>query len=96
MVAYSQSNGQVEVVNRDIVKGLQTKLDHIGGNFVDEVPSVLWFYRTVPWEAIGETPFNMIYRTEAVAPIEIGLESIRIGAYDDNNAERHALDHDLI
>ncbi|XP_042432636.1 uncharacterized protein K02A2.6-like [Zingiber officinale] len=30
-VAYPQSNGQTEVVNREIVRGLKVKLDHVGG-----------------------------------------------------------------
>ncbi|XP_042441157.1 uncharacterized protein LOC122026482 [Zingiber officinale] len=31
-VAYPQSNGQTEVINREIVRGLKIKLEHVGGD----------------------------------------------------------------
>ncbi|XP_073152936.1 uncharacterized protein [Henckelia pumila] len=45
-VAYPQWNGQVEVTNRTIVQALKTRLDTAKGKWVEELPSVLWSYRT--------------------------------------------------
>ena len=92
-VAYLQSNGQAEVTNREIIRGLKTKLDHVGGSWVDELPSVLWVYRTTPREATGITPFQLVYRGEAIIPIEVGVESDRRQLYDDDNAGRRPVSY---
>ncbi|XP_073154057.1 uncharacterized protein [Henckelia pumila] len=80
-VAYSQGNGQVEVINRTIVQALKTRLDTAIGKWVEELSTVLWSYRTTTRSGTGETPFSMVYGTEAVLPAEIGQESVRIMAY---------------
>ncbi|XP_073120001.1 uncharacterized protein [Henckelia pumila] len=95
-VAYPQGNGQVEVTNRTIVQALKTRLDAAKGKWADELPSVLWSYRTTTRSGTGETPFNMVCGTEAVLPAEIGQESARIIAYGANNQELRAMDLDLL
>ncbi|KAK6160394.1 hypothetical protein DH2020_003775 [Rehmannia glutinosa] len=54
-VAHSQANGQVEVTNRSVVKGIKARLEIVGGGWVDELHSILWFHRTTPKEETGET-----------------------------------------
>ncbi|XP_073153892.1 uncharacterized protein [Henckelia pumila] len=44
----------------------------------------------------GETPFSVVYGTEAVLPAEIGQESARIMAYGENNQELRSMDLDLL
>ncbi|XP_073025054.1 uncharacterized protein [Primulina eburnea] len=95
-VAYPQSNGQVEVTNRMLVQGLKVRLDKAKENWVDELPSVLWAYRTTPREGTKETHFSLVYGNEAVLPAEIGLESPRVVFYDEDNDARRATDHDLL
>ncbi|KAK6142935.1 hypothetical protein DH2020_023283 [Rehmannia glutinosa] len=53
-VAHPQANGQVEVTNRTLVRGLKARLERAGGGWVDELQSVLWSYRTSPKEATGK------------------------------------------
>lgn len=84
------------MVNKDIIRGLRAKLNHVRKSWVDEVPSILWAYRTTPQEATREMPFSMVYGTKAVAPMEIGVESVRIKSYGKDNAQGRALDLDLI
>nr|XP_027108775.1 uncharacterized protein LOC113728583 [Coffea arabica] len=76
-VGHPQANGQVENVNRTILQGLKTRLELAQSNWLDELPSVLWAYRTTPRTATQETPFSLTYGTEAVVPAEIGLPSLR-------------------
>ncbi|KAK3034730.1 hypothetical protein RJ639_032683 [Escallonia herrerae] len=76
-VAHPQSNGQTENMNRSILQGLQKKLDEAKGAWVDELPKVLWAYRTTPHSVTGETPFFLCYGTEALLPVEIGVPTIR-------------------
>ncbi|XP_042404864.1 uncharacterized protein LOC121995102 [Zingiber officinale] len=95
-MVYPQSNGQTKVVNREIVRGLKVKLDHVGGNWVEELSSILWAYRTTPRESTGLTPFHLVYANEVVVPIEIGVPSVRRTLYDEGNAERRLTELDLI
>ena len=44
--AYSQENEQVETSNKVIVNGLKKRLDDAKGRWVEELPHVLWAYRT--------------------------------------------------
>lgn len=63
---------------------------------MEELPSVLWAYRTTPRTSTGETPFSMVYGSEAVLPAEIGEESARVCGYDEENEEHRAQDLDLL
>ncbi|KAL0325331.1 UNVERIFIED_CONTAM: hypothetical protein Sradi_5102400 [Sesamum radiatum] len=67
-VAHPQSNGQVEVTNRSLVQGIKRRLEQVGGNWMDELTSILWDYRTTPRGSTGENPFTLIYGTEAIIP----------------------------
>ena len=46
--AYPQGNGQAEAVNKAIVSGLKKRLDDVKVRWVNELPYVLWKYRTTP------------------------------------------------
>ncbi|XP_073120868.1 uncharacterized protein [Henckelia pumila] len=76
-----QANGQTEVTNRTILQHLKTRLGNAKGKWVDELPSVLWAYRTTPRSSTGESPFNLAYGAEAVAPAKIGEQSWRVQQY---------------
>ncbi|XP_042411148.1 uncharacterized protein LOC122000759 [Zingiber officinale] len=87
-VAYPQINGHTKVTNREIVCGLKVKLDHMGGNWVEELSSILWAYRMTLRESTRLTPFHLVYRNKAVMPVEVGVPSTRRLLYDPKNAER--------
>ncbi|XP_027077127.2 uncharacterized protein [Coffea arabica] len=76
-VGHPQANGQVENANRTILQGLKTRLELAQFNWLDELPSVLWAYRTTPRTTTHETPFSLTYGVEAVVPADIGLPSPR-------------------
>nr|XP_029147022.1 uncharacterized protein LOC114924956 [Arachis hypogaea] len=77
-VEHPQTNGQVEAANKVILLGLKKCLDGKKGNWADELPSVLWSYRTTEQSATGETPFRLTYGVDAVIPVEIGEPSPRL------------------
>ncbi|XP_071699872.1 uncharacterized protein [Rutidosis leptorrhynchoides] len=77
-VAYPQANGQCEVTNRDIVAGIKARLGHGRIGWVDELSNVLWTHRTMPKASAGETPFSLVYGSEAVVPAEIRVPTFRI------------------
>ncbi|XP_073017859.1 uncharacterized protein [Primulina eburnea] len=95
-VAYPQANGQTEVVNRIIVQALKTRLHGKGKDWVEELPSVLWAYRTTPREPTQETSFNLVYGSEVVLPVEIGQTSSRVESYPEDNDQSWAMELDLV
>ena len=49
----------------------------------EELPSILWAYRTIVRTPTGETPFSLTYGIEAVIPVEVGLTSLRREFFDE-------------
>ena len=84
-LAYPQGNGQAEANNKVIVNGLKKRLDDAKGRWVEELLHVLWTYRTTPRRLIGERPFSMTYRAEAVIPLEIGFPTLRMSLFTPDN-----------
>ncbi|XP_022140155.1 uncharacterized protein K02A2.6-like [Momordica charantia] len=80
--AHPQANGQVEAVNKIIKRGIKLKLDSRKGRWVEELPEVLWSYRTTQKESTGETPFSLPFGSEVVVPVEIGMPSDRVDHYE--------------
>ena len=74
---HPQANGQTEVTNQTLLKIIKTRLDKAKGAWPEELPSVLWAYRTTARTPTGEIPFRLTYGTEAVIPVEVGITSIR-------------------
>ena len=95
--AYPQGNGQAEAVNKVIVNGFKKRLDDAKGRWVEELPHVLWTYRTTPRKSTGETLFSMTYGAEAVIPLENGFPTMRSSAFtSDGNNELLKKNLDLI
>ena len=61
----------------NLAEGHQSSIGGAKGAWPEELPSVLWAYRTTTRTPIGETPFNLTYGTETVIPVEVGTTSIR-------------------
>ena len=80
-----------------MLKIIKTRLEEAKGIWPDELPNVLWAYRTTARTPTGETPFRLAYGTEAVIPAEVGLTSYRVESYDeDKNKEAICLQLDLV
>ena len=60
------------------MNGLKKRLDSAKGRWVEELPNILWAYRTTPRRSIGETPFSLTYRAEVVIPAEVNLYSAQV------------------
>ena len=67
----------MEVTNQTLLKIIKAKLDDAKRAWPEELPNVLWAYKTTIRTPIGETFFKLIYGTEAVIPIEVGVTTIR-------------------
>ena len=94
---HPQANGQVEVTNRSLLKLIKTRFKGAKRVWPEKLPSILWAYRTTVRIPIGETPFQMTFRTEAVIPVEIGMTTFRTAIHDDQKNDEHIrLDLDLV
>ena len=81
---YPQANVQVEVTNRSLLKIIKTRLVGAKGIWPEELPSILWAYRTTTRPPTEETPFRLTYESEAVIPVEVRLISYRVDSHDES------------
>ena len=96
-LGHPQANGQTEVTNRTLLKIIKTKLDDAKGTWPEELPNVLWAYRTTARTPTGETPFRLTYGTEAVIPVEVGVTSTRRAAFsEEGNDDKLRLNLDCL
>ena len=79
--SHPQANGQAEVVNRSLLKIIKTQLKGAKGIWLNELPSVLWAYRTTVRTSTGETPFKLAYGSEAIILAEVHMASHRVKEY---------------
>ncbi|GKD36498.1 reverse transcriptase domain-containing protein [Tanacetum coccineum] len=64
---------------------------------IEELPHVLWAYRTTIKSSHGDTPFSLTYGTEAVIPAEIRMPTYRTTTVDVvHNDEELRLNLDLL
>ncbi|KAM6556779.1 hypothetical protein CsatB_003798 [Cannabis sativa] len=81
-VARPQTNGQAEVVNKILKVTLKKKMLACKNNSPEELPKVLWAYRTTPRTTTGHSAFSMAYHCEAMVPVESLFPSHRRMTYD--------------
>ncbi|GJW39358.1 reverse transcriptase domain-containing protein [Tanacetum coccineum] len=96
-VKHPQANGLVERSNRSLGEGIKARLDERSKDWIEELPHVLWAYRTMIKSSNGETPFSLTYGTEAVILAEIGMPTLRTAEIDQaKNNEALGINLDLI
>ena len=79
------------------MKGLKKRLDDAKGKWIEELPHVLWTYRTTPRKSTGETPFSMTYGVEAIILLENGFPTMRTSTFtSDGNDELLKRSLDLV
>jgi len=77
------------------LNGLKKRLDAAKGLWEDELPAILWSIYTTEESATGETPFMLVYGSEAVLPIELAICTHKVTTFQttlNNQALREALD----
>ena len=89
-VEHPQTNGQVESANRVLLKGLKRRLEKAKGIWAKEVPRIVWAYHTTPQSTTKETPFSLVYGSDAMIPMEIQESSPRFQHFvaEESNEER--------
>ena len=62
---------------------------------MDELPRVLWAYRTTSRKSTGVSPFALTYGMEAIIPIEIGMPTLRTEIPEKTNTDVITKDLDM-
>ncbi|XP_071708007.1 uncharacterized protein [Rutidosis leptorrhynchoides] len=79
----------------DILKSLEKHLGKCHQGWMEELLLVLWAHRTTPKRSNGETPYSLVYGTEAVLPAEIQVLTNRTANLKENE-ENLRLNLDLM
>ena len=79
-------------MNKVIVNGLKRRLKGAKGNWAEELPNVLWAYRTTPQRSTGETPFFLTNGAKAVIPAQINLCSARVSEFNTSQNYDHLME----
>ena len=91
LVAHQRSNRQVEkasgLVCGGIKKQLLTPIEKAAGNWVKELPVVLWSLRITPNASKQYTPFFTVYEAESMLPHNLRFGTPRITGYEEEEAE---------
>nr|CAB3465618.1 unnamed protein product [Digitaria exilis] len=89
----SLANGQVKRANALVLDGLCTKVEVSDSKkerrWMKELYPVVWGRRTQPSNAMGQSPFFMVYGSEAILPVDKLYVSLRVHHYDEGEIKQH-------
>ncbi|XP_070013464.1 uncharacterized protein [Nicotiana sylvestris] len=74
---HPSANGQAESTNKVIIQNLKKRLEAAKGRWPEELPGVLWLYRTIAKSSTGETPFSLVYGADALILVEVWEPALR-------------------
>jgi hypothetical protein len=90
-VAHPWANGQVERANGMVLDALKKRLHDAantkGGKWIKELPNALWGLRTQPTKPTGQSPYFLVYDSEAILPADVMWESPTVEQYDEGILE---------
>jgi hypothetical protein len=75
---YAQDNGQAKPSNKVVIKIIKKRIKDNLRRWHEKLSEALWAHRTSRHGATKVTPFELVYGKEAVLPMEIGLQSLRV------------------
>jgi hypothetical protein len=81
---YPQGNGVAESTNKNLVRILKKTVVDNHRNWHNQLHNVLWDDRVTPKEAIGNSPYFLVYIQEAILPNGLYLPSLQL-AQDSND-----------
>ncbi|XP_075104323.1 uncharacterized protein LOC142178514 [Nicotiana tabacum] len=76
---------------------MKKKLENAKGLWLELLPKVLWAYRTMPKACTRETPYSLVYGTDAIILVEVGEPGLRYSHESGlTNDERMRQDLDVV
>ncbi|XP_016186043.1 uncharacterized protein LOC107627736 [Arachis ipaensis] len=80
---YAQANGQVEAANKILIGLIKKHIENKPRIWHETLSQVLWAYRNSPRGSIGTSPYELVYDHDAVLPLEINLNTLRVSKQND-------------
>jgi hypothetical protein len=75
---YAQANCQVKARNKVLIKIIKKRIEDNLRRWHEKLSEALWAHKTSRLRDIKVTPFELVYDQEAVLPVEIGLQNLRV------------------
>jgi hypothetical protein len=79
---YPQGNGKVDSKNKNLIKILKKIINENPHRWHTLIVYSLWADQTTTKTSIGHTPFQLLYGQEAIIPIKLELNSLRLALQD--------------
>jgi hypothetical protein len=90
-VAHPRANGQVERANGMVLDAFKKRLHDAanskGCKWIKELPNVLWRLRAQPSKPTGQSPYFLVYGSEAILPADVMWDSPVVEQYDEGISE---------
>jgi hypothetical protein len=68
-------------------KRLHDAANSKGGKWIKELPNALWGLRTQPSKPTGQSPYFLVYGSEAILPADVMWDSPALEHYDEGVSE---------
>jgi hypothetical protein len=91
LVAHPRANRKVERANGMVLDTLKKRLHDAAnskrGKSIKELPNALWGLRTQPSKPTGQSPYFLVYGSEAILPADVMWGSPAVEHYDEGVSE---------
>ena len=94
-VYHPQANGMTKATNKAILGNMRMNLEDKKGAWLEELSKVLWAQRTTKKRVTDESPFALVFGTEAVLPTEAGLPTLTTMVVENLEENQHQLTRNL-
>ncbi|XP_016165154.1 uncharacterized protein LOC107607764 [Arachis ipaensis] len=78
-----EANGQVEVANKILISLIKKQIGSRPRTWHETLSQVLWAYQNSLRGSTGTSPYKLVYGHDAVLPLEINLNTLRILRQDE-------------
>jgi hypothetical protein len=86
---YAQANGQAKASNKVLIKIIKKRIKDNLRRWHEKLSEALWAHRTSRHGATRVTSFELVYGQEAVLPVEVSLQHLRIIGQDNLSAKEY-------
>jgi ribosomal protein S20 len=83
---YAQDNGQAKSSNKTLIKVIKKKIEKNPKRWHEVLSEALWAHRISKHSATKVTPFELVYGKEAILPVEVNLDALRIAQQNELSA----------
>ncbi|XP_015971350.1 uncharacterized protein LOC107494829 [Arachis duranensis] len=80
---YAQANGQVEVADKILISLIKKHIRNKPRMWHETLSQVFWAYQNSPRGSTGTSPYKLVYGHDAMLPLEINLNTLRISKQND-------------